>query len=88
MGKTKDLDFASLDTVDEISGEGPEERMAYFRELGGWVETTVYRGRELKACIRITSPAIIEEAETTIVVFPGHKLTVSRLSNYLVTING
>jgi N-methylhydantoinase A len=88
VGKTKDLDFASLDTVDEISSEGTEERMAYFRELGGWVETRIYRGRELKDCIRMTSPAIIEEVETTIVVFPGHELTVSRLGNYLVTING
>lgn len=59
-------------------------RSAYFRELGGLVETPVYRGDTLLGGARVEGPAIIQERTSTLVVFPGSKATVSRWGNYLI----
>jgi N-methylhydantoinase A len=88
-GKTKDVEFGSIKTGNAIPPKSAVigKRMAYFKELGGMVETAVYNGDKLKAGNRITPPAIIEEMATTIVVFPGSEVTVSRFGNYLVELN-
>jgi N-methylhydantoinase A len=59
-------------------------REAYFRELGGLVKTPVYRGDKLLGGARISSPAIIEEPTSTLVIFPGSTATVSKWGNYLI----
>lgn len=59
-------------------------RKAYFRELGGLVETPVYRGDKLLCGARVNSPAIIQESTSTLVVFPGSVATVSKWGNYLI----
>lgn len=61
-------------------------RKAYFRELGGMVETPVYLGDALRAGNSIEAPAIIEEATTTVVVFPGSEVRVTELGSYHVNI--
>ena len=86
VGKTRDLEFQPLEKGDITP---PEEaivgkRLAYFKSLGGMVETAVYDGDKLKAGNRIAPPAIIEEMATTIVVFPGSEVTVSDFGNYVV----
>jgi len=59
------------------------KRLVYFKKFGKAVETPVYDGNELKAGNKITAPAIIEEETSTLVVFPGSMVTVSRWGNYL-----
>jgi N-methylhydantoinase A len=77
--------------IKEISSNGQDssnalqnKRLAYFKDLGGMVETPVYRGDRLRAGNKITAPAIIEEPIMTIVVFPGSRVTVTKLGNYFV----
>jgi N-methylhydantoinase A len=86
VGKTRDLEFGSTKAGDTTPPKDAviDKRMAYFRSLGGMVETMVYNGDKLKAGNQITPPAIIEEMATTIVVFPGSEVTVSKFGNYLV----
>ncbi len=62
------------------------KRPAYFRELGGLVETPVYRGEMLMCNNKIAAPAIIEEPLSTLVVFPGTEVTVTRWGSYLIEI--
>lgn len=62
-------------------------RRAYFRELGGFVDTPIYAGSLLTYGNRTTGPAIIEEPTTTVVLFPGSQATVSKWGNYLLTLN-
>ncbi len=45
-------------------------RPAYFPELGGFVETPVFRRAELLPGARIEGPAVVEEDESTVVVVP------------------
>jgi N-methylhydantoinase A len=63
------------------------KREAYFRELGGLVETSVYRGDNLSYGARINGPAIIQEPTSTLVIFPGSTATVSKWGNYLIEID-
>lgn len=89
VGKTKDLEFHLVETGSVTPSDSAiaGRRMAYFKELGGMVETTVYNGDKLKAGNRIAGPVILEEVATTIVVFPRSEVTVSNLGNYLVELD-
>ena len=69
---------------EDPAGASVAKREAYFRELGGLVKTPVYRGDKLLCGARINSPAIIEEPTSTLVVFPGSSVTVSKWGNYLI----
>jgi hypothetical protein len=62
------------------------KREAYFRELGGMLATPVYLGDALRAGNTVEAPAIIEEATTTVVVFPGSKVRVTELGSYHVSV--
>ncbi len=72
-----------------LGGEDPApalvgKRQAYFRELGGTVETPIYRGDKLLYGARIKGPAIVQEPTSTLVLFPGSRAAVSKWGNYLI----
>ena len=60
---------------------------AYFRETG-LVPVPSYDGVSLPRGARIEGPAIVREATTTVVAYPGSTVTVSALGNYLLEVNG
>jgi N-methylhydantoinase A len=62
-------------------------RKAYFKDLGGLVETPVYEGDKLRPGNVIAPPAIIEEMATTIVIFPGSRALVSNYGHYLIEVS-
>ena len=75
-----------------LAGENPSaalvgKRKAYFRDLGGMVETPIYRGDKLISGNKITAPAIIEEPTTTVVVPPESTVTVTKLGSYLLKLD-
>lgn len=86
VGRKRTLELREVD----FGGDTPSEtallgkRDAYFKGLGGVVETPVYNGHALKTGNFIGSPSIIEHTETTLVVFPGSSISVSKLGNYIV----
>jgi N-methylhydantoinase A len=58
---------------------------AYFKETG-LQAVPVYDGAELPAGARLEGPAIVREATTTVVVYPGSAATVTPLGNYLLEV--
>jgi N-methylhydantoinase A len=58
-------------------------RKAYFGD--GWVDTSIYLGAKLPAGANIAGPAVIEEATSTLVVYPGAIAHVSPGGRYIVT---
>ncbi|WP_024333961.1 hydantoinase/oxoprolinase family protein [Desulfotignum balticum] len=60
------------------------KRKAYFRDLGGMVETNIYQGDLLTYGNRIYGPAIIEEDTTTISILPGYEAKVTKFSTYFI----
>jgi N-methylhydantoinase A len=73
---------------------GPEDpgparvapRRAFFRTLGGFVDTPVYRGDRLRAGNLIVGPAIIEHVGTTIVVYPDHEALIDQYENCVIEV--
>lgn len=59
-------------------------RPAYFPESGGFVDTPVYARPTLGSGASISGPAIVEEAESTVVLLPGSCANVDRYGNILV----
>jgi len=62
------------------------ERRAYFAELGGMVDTPVYRVEQMPVGSAVEGPAIFESDTTTMVINPGDRLTVLRGGNLLVDV--
>ena len=73
-------------TREETEGARPAERQAYFPEAGGFTTASVYRRSELSPGQVVDGPAIIEDAESTIVVPPGDRVTTDRSHHMLAEI--
>jgi N-methylhydantoinase A len=65
------------------SGALKASRMAHFSKIGKFTNVDVYDGNRLRAGHLLEGPCIIEEPMTTIVVPPGHRLTVDDFGNYV-----
>ena len=59
-------------------------RPAYFPETGGFVDTPVYARAGLGRGASISGPAIVEEAESTVVLLPGDEAVLDRYGNVIV----
>lgn len=64
-----------------------ETRPAYFEESGGFVDTPVYERARLPTEIQILGPAIVEQVDTTTVVYPEQSGRVDSGGNLLITIS-
>jgi len=62
-----------------------KKRDIYWPELGKRRATPVYDGERLVNGNKISGPAIVETADTTVVVQPGTKLRVDELGNFELT---
>jgi N-methylhydantoinase A len=66
-------------------GAARRKREIYWPDLGRKKSTPVYDGELLATGNRIAGPAIVETADTTVVVQPGTKLRVDALGNFELT---
>jgi N-methylhydantoinase A len=88
VGRRRPFELAKKPlSTEDPSAALKRKRRAYFKELGGFVETPCYDGDRLRAGNTIASPAIIEEKKTTVVVPPGSEVTIDAYENYVVTIS-
>jgi N-methylhydantoinase A/oxoprolinase/acetone carboxylase beta subunit len=81
--QTPSIVFPIKEKVDQAR---PEKRDAYFPEAGGYTSTAVYRRAELSAGQQVVGPAIIEDAESTLVVPPGDTVTADRHQHLLAEV--
>jgi N-methylhydantoinase A len=63
-------------------------REVYFDAHSGWTTTPIYAGEALEPGERITGPAIVEEPDTTIVVYPGWSCQLDPTHVYHLTRKG
>jgi N-methylhydantoinase A len=63
-------------------------RPVYFDASSGWTKTSIYAGESLDAGAALTGPAIIEEPDTTIVVYPGWRCRLDEHHVYYLTRGG
>jgi N-methylhydantoinase A len=64
---------------------GKGSRLAFFPELGGMTETSVYDRYRLRPGMEFDGPAIVEERESTVIVGPGASCKIDRHANLVVT---
>ena len=64
------------------------ERPVWFRPLGGFVPTPIYRRELLRPGNRVPGHAIIEAVDTTMVIHPGQRAEVDAWGNILLDTTG
>lgn len=57
-------------------------RKVYFADINDYRETPIYDGDRLVCGMVVAGPAVVEQMNTTIVVFPGQKLSVNRFGDF------
>lgn len=83
------VDKPKLRVVDKGSASPPEEsiieeRQVFFEEAGGFVECPVFRREKLKAGNAISGPAIIEQYDSTTVVYPQWATEIDSHGNIIL----
>jgi N-methylhydantoinase A len=63
-------------------------RRAYFGRDAGTVETAIYARERLPVGGELVGPAIVEQADTTVVIYPGYRARLDRAGNLLMTLGG
>ena len=64
------------------------ERQVWFRPLGGFVPTPIYRRQLLQPGNRLAGHAIIEAVDTTMLIHPGQRADVDAWGNILLDTTG
>jgi N-methylhydantoinase A len=63
----------------------PASRSAYFAEAGGFGEVPVARREELVTGTMLAGPTLVDQDDTTIVIYPGQQGYVDAAGNILIT---
>jgi N-methylhydantoinase A len=61
-------------------------RSVYFEQHGGFVDTRIFDGEGLQPGMKVVGPAVAELPTTTVVLFPGHRLTVNGFGDFHIDI--
>jgi N-methylhydantoinase A len=61
-------------------------RPVYFRELEGFQPTPIYDRARLQSGNVVDGPAVIEAADTTVVIHPAHSISVDRYGNLIMSL--
>jgi N-methylhydantoinase A len=73
-----------------LTGAGRAEptavRPVYFEEIGGYEPTPIYLRSALAQDQEVVGPAIVEQPDTTTVIYPGQRLRVDRTGNLVITV--
>jgi N-methylhydantoinase A len=78
IGRVTPVVLPELATSDEPPM--PRERRRIYLETG-WTETSIFERSDLRAGQHFDGPAIVEQADTTVLVLPGWHLRVDRFGN-------
>ncbi len=66
----------------DASGLQKGTRRVYFADINEYRDTPIYDGDRLSFGMQVNGPAVVEQMNTTIVVFPGQKLSVNRFGDF------
>lgn len=74
--------FAPSGKTAEIAEKGT--RSVYFGDIDDFRDTKIYDGDLLERSMTVSGPAVVEQANTTIVVFPGQTLDVNEYGDFVL----
>ena len=64
----------------------PTSRRAYFDELGGYIAVPVFARGAMEPGVSLSGPAIIEQPDSTLIVYPGHVVMSEPTGNMIVVV--
>jgi N-methylhydantoinase A len=67
-----------------LAGALVGSRPVYFEQLGGFVETPCYRRSQLAPGMTFEGPAIVDQDDTTTVIFPAFRAKVDAVGNLIL----
>jgi N-methylhydantoinase A len=79
---TVDIEGVSLDEARK------GKRPVYFAESQGYLDTPLFERAGLPVGACLEGPAIIEQPDTTVVVYPGQVCSVDTTGNLIIRIRG
>jgi N-methylhydantoinase A len=79
--------FPSFDfkPVIHSTGRAQTTRNVYFEEAGGYAKVPVIRRDGIDVGTAVAGPAIIEQSDSTLVLYPGHRAHLEPTGNLIVT---
>ena len=66
----------------EVAHKG--QRRIYFGDIDDYRDTDIYDGDRLEAGMAVAGPAVVEQKNTTVVVFPGQQLKVNNFGDFVL----
>ena len=72
------------DSSQSITVSRKASRKVYFGDIDDFRETEIYDGDLLERGMTVAGPAVVEQANTTIVVFPGQVLEVNEYGDFVL----
>lgn len=66
------------------SPPNPKQRRLVYFEPKGWTDCPIYERKALQPTTELTGPAVLEGAESTVVVLPGQRLSVTPHGHLIV----
>ena len=86
IGVRAPLHFESHPFEDEDAGHARKGRRPVYFEPHGFVDTDIYAGERIRPGNLITGPAIIEEANTSVVIYPNQEAMLDQFLTYVIQV--
>ena len=86
IGVRAPLHFESHPFEDEDAGHARKGRRPVYFEPHGFVDTDIYDGERVRPGNLITGPAIIEEANTSVVIYPNQEAMLDQFLTYVIQV--
>ena len=80
--ETPPADTGSTNVEDAKKGT----RRVYFGDINDYRETNIYDGDALVQGMEVKGPAVVEQQNTTIVVFPGQSMSVNKFGDFVLAL--
>ena len=68
----------------QLAAAAKASRKVYFGDIDDYRETKIYDGDMLERGMTVTGPAVVEQKNTTIVIFPGQSLDVNEYGDFVL----
>lgn len=86
IGTVSKPEFAVEEARGTLEGALTSYREVYFKEVGGFTETPIYRRSEVPVDAKIEGPAIVEQLDSTVVIPPEFHAKVDQYKNIIISI--